>query len=200
MPSAPAVLLTTDVAARGLDIPDVDVVLQFDPPSDPKSFSHRCGRTARAGKSGRATVLLTEEEIDYVGGSFHCCCPEQHRQSFLSIISVCSDFMAIRKIPLKQRPYLTESATESSSAAWPASSEGANEPKKSPDPAVQKTLVLIRKKVLSDRVLHDQVSLAVHILTNDVQCGLGLWVVDIFSCILPAVGRRGIRLVYQGVF
>ena len=70
-PSAPAVLLTTDVAARGLDIPDVDVVLQFDPPSDSKSFSHRCGRTARAGKSGRATVLLTEEEADYVGMFFH---------------------------------------------------------------------------------------------------------------------------------
>ena len=66
-PVAPAVLLTTDAAARGLDIPDVDVVLQFDPPSDPKSFSHQCGRTARAGKSGRATVLLTEEEIGYVG-------------------------------------------------------------------------------------------------------------------------------------
>ena len=73
-PSVPAVLLTTDVAARGLDIPDVDVVLQFDPPSDPKSFSHRCGRTARAGKSGRATVLLTEEEIDYVGGSVRYFC------------------------------------------------------------------------------------------------------------------------------
>lgn len=68
-PSAPAALLTTDVAARGLDFPDVDVVLQFDPPSDPKSFSHRCGRTARAGKSGRATILLTEEEVGYVGGS-----------------------------------------------------------------------------------------------------------------------------------
>lgn len=66
-PPAPAVLLTTDLAARGLDIPDVDVVLQFDPPSDSKSFSHRCGRTARAGRPGRATVLLTEEEIDYIG-------------------------------------------------------------------------------------------------------------------------------------
>ena len=66
-PPAPAVLLTTDVAARGLDIPNVDVVLQFDPPSDSKSFSHRCGRTARAGRPGRATVLLTEEEVDYIG-------------------------------------------------------------------------------------------------------------------------------------
>lgn len=162
-PSAPAVLLTTDVAARGLDIPDVDVVLQFDPPSDPKSFSHRCGRTARAGKSGRATVLLTGEEIDYVGRSFHCYYHEKHRSiiSFLSAISICSDFMAVRKIPLKQRPYLTDSATESDSAA--ASSEGINEPKISLDPAVQKTLVLIRKKVLSDRALHDQVSIVAHI-------------------------------------
>lgn len=69
-------LLTTDVAARGLDIPDVDTVLQFDPPSDSKSFSHRCGRTARAGKSGRATVLLTEVEIDYVGVSPHSYVPD----------------------------------------------------------------------------------------------------------------------------
>jgi ATP-dependent RNA helicase DDX55/SPB4 len=134
-PSAPAVLLTTDVAARGLDIPDVDVVLQFDPPSDPKSFSHRCGRTARAGKSGRATVLLTEEEIDYVGGSFHSHYPEQRRRSILSFsaMSICSDLMAVRKIPLKQRPYLTESATESNSDSAAQASFGrmANDSKKS---------------------------------------------------------------------
>lgn len=52
------VLLCTDVAARGLDLPDVDVVVQYDPPSDPKVFHHRCGRTARAGRSGRAIVML----------------------------------------------------------------------------------------------------------------------------------------------
>lgn len=173
-PSAPAVLLTTDVAARGLDIPDVDVVLQFDPPSDPKSFSHRCGRTARAGKSGRATVLLTEEETDYIGRFSRCYCFDQRRRfcpSFRPVIFICSDFMAVRKIPLKQRPYLTESATESGSAeAWQASSkERINE---SSDPAVQKTLLLIRKKVLSDRALNDQVSLVIHIATNNVQSGL----------------------------
>ena len=67
-PQFPSVLLATDVAARGLDIPDVDVVIQFDPPSDTKAFSHRCGRTARAGRSGRAWVLLVGREQDYVGG------------------------------------------------------------------------------------------------------------------------------------
>ncbi|KAH9934702.1 P-loop containing nucleoside triphosphate hydrolase protein [Fomitopsis serialis] len=75
-PLVPSVLLATDVAARGLDIPDVDVVVQFDPPSDTKAFSHRCGRTARAGRSGRAWVLLVGRERDYV------------------------DFLAVRKIPL----------------------------------------------------------------------------------------------------
>lgn len=65
-----SVLLCTDVAARGLDLPDVDVVVQYDPPSDPKVFSHRCGRTARAGRSGRAIVMLHEgREEGYIGTS-----------------------------------------------------------------------------------------------------------------------------------
>ena len=67
MPTNPAILLCTDVAARGLDLPDVDVVIQFDPPVDPKQFSHRAGRTARAGKSGRAWVLLSGQEDEYAG-------------------------------------------------------------------------------------------------------------------------------------
>jgi ATP-dependent RNA helicase DDX55/SPB4 len=69
--SSPSVLLATDVAARGLDIPHVDVVIQFDPPSDSKAFSHRCGRTARAGRSGKAYALLVGRELEYIG-SFSC--------------------------------------------------------------------------------------------------------------------------------
>ena len=67
---APSLLLATDVAARGLDISDVDAVVQFDPPTDAKAFSHRCGRTARAGRRGRAWVLLTDQEHQYIGGNF----------------------------------------------------------------------------------------------------------------------------------
>lgn len=81
-PNSPSVLLATDVAARGLDLPNVDVVIQFDPPSDPKAFSHRCGRTARAGKSGRAYVFLSNKEMEYI------------------------DFLAVRKIPVRRHPYI----------------------------------------------------------------------------------------------
>ena len=64
---APAVLLTTDLAARGLDIPQVDLVLQLDPPSDPAAFLHRSGRAGRAGRAGRSVVLLSPgAEEDYV--------------------------------------------------------------------------------------------------------------------------------------
>ncbi|KAI5864035.1 ATP-dependent rRNA helicase spb4 [Durotheca rogersii] len=61
-----SVLLTTDVAARGLDFPQVDLVVQVDPPSDPKTFLHRCGRAGRAGRRGLSVVLLQPAEADYV--------------------------------------------------------------------------------------------------------------------------------------
>lgn len=63
----PSILLTTDVAARGLDIPAVDLVFQLDPPSDPKTFIHRCGRAGRAGRRGLAVTFLTPgREEDYL--------------------------------------------------------------------------------------------------------------------------------------
>lgn len=61
------ILLCTDVAARGLDIPAVDWIIQYDPPDDPKEYIHRVGRTAR-GKSGkgRALLLLLPEELGFL--------------------------------------------------------------------------------------------------------------------------------------
>lgn len=64
---AQAILLTTDIAARGLDIPEVDLVLQLDPPSDADTFQHRSGRAGRAGRQGQAIVLLHKgREEEYV--------------------------------------------------------------------------------------------------------------------------------------
>jgi ATP-dependent RNA helicase DDX55/SPB4 len=64
---SPIILLTTDVAARGLDIPQVDLVVQIDPPSDPKVFLHRCGRAGRAGRKGLSVIFLQPgREEDYI--------------------------------------------------------------------------------------------------------------------------------------
>jgi len=61
------VLCCTDVAARGLDIPAVDWIIQFDPPDDPKEYIHRVGRTARGDKgTGRALLFLTPEETGFL--------------------------------------------------------------------------------------------------------------------------------------
>ena len=52
--------------ARGVDIPDVDWVVQFDPPSNSEAFVHRCGRTARSGNKGQALVFLLPNEETYI--------------------------------------------------------------------------------------------------------------------------------------
>jgi superfamily II DNA/RNA helicase len=56
------VLVATDVAARGLDIDNVTLVVNYDPPEDHKAYVHRVGRTARAGKTGVAVTLATWEQ------------------------------------------------------------------------------------------------------------------------------------------
>ncbi|KAJ4455385.1 putative ATP-dependent RNA helicase DDX55 [Paratrimastix pyriformis] len=77
---SPLVLITTDVAARGLDFPDVDWILQYDPPQDPNVFVHRIGRTARMGKQGAACVFLLPQETLYV------------------------EFLGVRHVPLQPLP------------------------------------------------------------------------------------------------
>lgn len=76
------VLMTTDVAARGIDIPDVDLVIQIDPPTDPDVFLHRCGRTGRANKVGRAITFLNDN-------------PESHEIEFI-------DFMSVKNITITE--------------------------------------------------------------------------------------------------
>ena len=61
------ILLCTDVAARGLDIPSVHWIIQFDPPDEPKEYIHRVGRTARGTNTqGRALLMLLPQELQFL--------------------------------------------------------------------------------------------------------------------------------------
>jgi ATP-dependent RNA helicase DDX18/HAS1 len=61
------IMICTDVAARGLDIPRVDWIVQYDPPDEPKEYIHRVGRTARgAGGIGKALLFLMPEELGFL--------------------------------------------------------------------------------------------------------------------------------------
>merc|ERR1719334_2584396 len=57
------ILVATDLASRGLDIPDVQLVLNHNAPSVSKDYVHRVGRTARAGRRGKALTLVTPHDV-----------------------------------------------------------------------------------------------------------------------------------------
>jgi len=60
------VLVATDIAARGIDVDDVSHVINFDLPNEPESYVHRIGRTARAGREGKAISFCAGDERDYL--------------------------------------------------------------------------------------------------------------------------------------
>ncbi|WP_054853779.1 C-terminal helicase domain-containing protein [Vulcanisaeta distributa] len=60
------VLVATDLASRGLDIVDVGLIINFDVPSNPETYIHRIGRTARFDRSGRAVTLATKSELQII--------------------------------------------------------------------------------------------------------------------------------------
>ncbi|NYT07923.1 MAG: DEAD/DEAH box helicase, partial [Methanomicrobiales archaeon] len=57
------ILVATDVAARGIDVEDVDIVVNYDVPQDPEYYIHRIGRTGRAGKEGRSFTFVSGREM-----------------------------------------------------------------------------------------------------------------------------------------
>ena len=60
------VLVATDVAARGVDVKDVGLVVNYDLPNEPEAYVHRIGRTARAGADGRAVSFCSEDELEFL--------------------------------------------------------------------------------------------------------------------------------------
>ena len=56
------ILIATDIVSRGIDIDDIQMVINYDAPRDPEDYVHRIGRTARAGRAGRAITLIGEKD------------------------------------------------------------------------------------------------------------------------------------------
>uniref|UniRef100_A0A8D0L8I7 ATP-dependent RNA helicase n=1 Tax=Sphenodon punctatus TaxID=8508 RepID=A0A8D0L8I7_SPHPU len=83
------ILVCTDVMARGIDIPEVNWVLQYDPPSSASAFVHRCGRTARIGHFGSALVFLLPMEESYVNFlAINQKCPMQEMKLLKNVVDV----------------------------------------------------------------------------------------------------------------
>ncbi|KAH7162498.1 ATP-dependent RNA helicase DBP8 [Dactylonectria estremocensis] len=64
--AAARILVATDVAARGLDIPEVSLVINYDIPRDPDDYIHRVGRTARAGRTGESVTFVGQRDVELV--------------------------------------------------------------------------------------------------------------------------------------
>ena len=60
------ILLSTDLASRGIDIPNIDMIIQFDPPKTDDSYIHKAGRTARVGHKGTSLLFLNENELTFL--------------------------------------------------------------------------------------------------------------------------------------
>ena len=125
---SPSILLTTDVAARGLDIPQVDVVAQIDPPSDPKVFIHRAGRAGKESYYPFLIELITNCVLGRAGRSGLSVVFLQpgHEENYVQ-------FLEVRKTPIS--PLITPSIVVSDEEANATASQ-------------------LRGLVLQDRALH----------------------------------------------
>jgi ATP-dependent RNA helicase DDX31/DBP7 len=105
------VLLCTDVAARGVDISDVDLVIQADPPQQTDEYLHRVGRTARIGNDGNALLFLAPNETQYIEHLRSKCADEVHfaKTSQKGLIAECQRFNPEQVSKLRDFPQFLNS-------------------------------------------------------------------------------------------
>jgi Superfamily II DNA and RNA helicases len=118
-----SILLCTDVAARGLDVPDIEWTVQFDAPVDPSQYIHRVGRSARAGRIGSSLIFLTPKEDSFI------------------------DFLRNRKVPI------TEIGNDERCAPSVSFIENATNDGQEDKVKISNVLPKIRQLVLEDRDL-----------------------------------------------
>ena len=111
------VLVATDVAARGIDIKDVDLVVQFDPPRDGDTYVHRSGRTGRAGQKGVSVLLFNRQQARHIvqierdlghGFKFELVGPPSTEAALKAAAKTSA--MAVQGIPDETAAYFNESA------------------------------------------------------------------------------------------
>ncbi len=127
------ILLCTDVAARGLDVPDIQWTIQFDAPVDPSQYIHRVGRSARAGKFGSSLIFLAKKEESFI------------------------DFLRMRKVPIQEISN-EERCSPATSIVQKEGGESESESNQQEEDGDEKVvipniLVKIRKMILKDRDL-----------------------------------------------
>lgn len=105
------ILISTDVGSRGLDIPSVQLVINYDVPSDARDYVHRIGRTGRAGRGGMALTLMTEHDIDLVQNIEAKICrqleefTEPNEESVLKLLKKVSDAKRVASMQLEERQF-----------------------------------------------------------------------------------------------
>jgi superfamily II DNA/RNA helicase len=112
------ILVATDVAARGLDIPHVTHVINFDLPSDIDDYVHRIGRTGRAGKKGLATAFFTEKDMGI--GTSLCELMSEAGQEVRVLTLLRRVLTLLRRVLTLLRRVLTLLRCPAGSRAWPA--------------------------------------------------------------------------------
>ncbi len=105
------ILVATDVASRGLDIPDVDMVVNYDIPRSVEAYVHRVGRTARAGRGGTSVSMITQYDVELVKaietstGSQMAACTHVNEDDVLPVLNRVSTAVRTAKLNMHQNGF-----------------------------------------------------------------------------------------------